>query len=119
MSISIVRSPSYALSLFRTHSSADKAVRNHTRNKDRTSPSPATARDRRWIYIWKPLPKKEHLFKKHLFTKQLSKLSIRAYIELCRGVGNSYEAAPLYSGNMPGSGLEGEPKEFQEARLAV
>jgi hypothetical protein len=43
-------------------------------------------------YMWAPLPEKEHLFKKHLFTKQLSKHSIGVYMELCRGVGASFEA---------------------------
>jgi hypothetical protein len=38
-------------------------------------------------YTWKALPGKEHLFK-----KQLSKLSIGAYMELWREVGVSFEA---------------------------
>lgn len=38
-------------------------------------------------YTWQILPEKEHLFKKHL-----SKHSIGAYRELCRGVGVSFEA---------------------------
>ena len=36
--------------------------------------------------LWAVLPEK-----KHLFAKQLSKHSIGAYMELCRGVGVSYE----------------------------
>jgi hypothetical protein len=43
-------------------------------------------------YMWGPLPEKEHLFNKHLFTKQLSKHSIGAYMELCREIGVSFEA---------------------------
>jgi hypothetical protein len=38
-------------------------------------------------YIWAAMPEK-----KHLFTKQLNKYSIGAYMELCRGVGVSFEA---------------------------
>ena len=38
-------------------------------------------------YTWQILPEKEYLFKKHL-----SKHSIGAYRELCRGVGLSFEA---------------------------
>ncbi|KAI9767656.1 MAG: hypothetical protein M1840_005527 [Geoglossum simile] len=38
-------------------------------------------------YTWKVLPEKTHLFEKHL-----SKHSIGAYMELCRGVGISFEA---------------------------
>ncbi len=38
-------------------------------------------------YTWQRLPGKEHLFEKHL-----SKHSIGAYRELCRGVGVSFEA---------------------------
>lgn len=41
-------------------------------------------------YTWHPLPEKEHLFRKHL-----SKHSIGAYRELCRGVGVSFEAVPV------------------------
>jgi hypothetical protein len=37
--------------------------------------------------MWVPVPEKEHLFK-----KQLSKHSIGAYMELCRGVGVPFEA---------------------------
>jgi hypothetical protein len=58
-------------------------------------------------YIWKPLPNKEHLFKRYLFTKQLSKQSIGVYTELYREVGNSFEAAP------------GDPKEFREVRVPI
>ena len=39
------------------------------------------------LYTWQILPEKKYLFK-----KQLSKLSIGAYRELCRGVGISFEA---------------------------
>ena len=39
------------------------------------------------VYIWASLPEKEHLF-----NKQLSKHSVGAYVELCRGVGVSFEA---------------------------
>ena len=38
-------------------------------------------------YVWSVLPEK-----KYLFSKQLSKHSIGAYTELCRGVGVSFEA---------------------------
>ena len=38
-------------------------------------------------YTWAPLPEKEYLFR-----KQLSKHSTGAYMELCRGVGASFEA---------------------------
>ncbi len=38
-------------------------------------------------YTWQTLPEKQHLFEKHL-----SKHSIGAYRELCRGVGVSFEA---------------------------
>ena len=38
-------------------------------------------------YLWTIIPEKEYLF-----TKQLSKLSIGAYMELCREVGKSFEA---------------------------
>jgi hypothetical protein len=55
-------------------------------------------------YIWKPLANKEDLFKKHLFVKQLSKQSIRVYMELYREVGITFEAASLLnSGNIRGS----------------
>ncbi|KAN0069235.1 hypothetical protein V8E54_012864, partial [Elaphomyces granulatus] len=37
--------------------------------------------------LWTAIPEK-----KYLFTKQLSKLSIGAYMELCREVGKSFEA---------------------------
>jgi hypothetical protein len=50
------------------------------------------------------MPKKEDLFQKDLFTKPLSKHSSGAYIELCNGVGEWFEAAPLFdSRNIPGS----------------
>ncbi len=42
--------------------------------------------------MWVPVPEKEHLFKPHLFEKQLSKHSISVYTELCWGVGRSFEA---------------------------
>jgi hypothetical protein len=38
-------------------------------------------------YMWNAL-----LERQHLFTKQLSKHSVRAYMELCREVGKSFEA---------------------------
>ena len=38
-------------------------------------------------YAWSVLPER-----KHLFTKQLSKHSVGAYVELCREVGKSFEA---------------------------
>jgi hypothetical protein len=56
-------------------------------------------------YMWAPLPEKEHLFKKHLFTKQLSKHSIGVYMELCRGVGASFEAV-AQPGLNTGAGIE-------------
>ena len=40
-------------------------------------------------YAWSALPEREHLF-----TKQLSKHSIGAYMELCRELGKSFEAVP-------------------------
>jgi len=54
-------------------------------------------------YTWQMLPEKEHLFKKHL-----SKHSIGAYRELCRGVGTSFEAvlAPKSSNAAVGKVLE-------------
>ena len=71
-------------------------------------------------YVWKPVPKKEHLFRKELFEKQLSKHSIGAYMELCRGVGVSFEAAPLFnSGNMPCSEPEGEPGKVRVMLLVL
>lgn len=42
------------------------------------------------LYTWQRLPEKNHLFK-----KQLSKHSIGAYRELCRGVGVSFEAVAV------------------------
>lgn len=55
-------------------------------------------------YTWQILPEKEHLFKKHL-----SKHSIGAYIELCRGVGVSFKAvlAPESSNTAEQKLLEG------------
>jgi hypothetical protein len=38
-------------------------------------------------YMWNALPERQHLF-----TKQLSKHSVGAYMELCREVGKSFEA---------------------------
>ena len=46
-------------------------------------------------YEWKPLPGRENLFNEDLFTKQLSKHSIGAYMELCRGVEVAFEAAVM------------------------
>jgi hypothetical protein len=61
-------------------------------------------------YEWKPVSKKENPFRKELFPKQMSKHSIKAYMELCRGVGNSFEAVPSSNtGNMLYSEPEGEP----------
>lgn len=45
-----------------------------------------TADDR---YLWSRQPEREHLFE-----KQLSKHSYRAYMELCREIGISFEAIP-------------------------
>jgi hypothetical protein len=46
-------------------------------------------------YEWKLLPGKEDLLNEDLFTKQLSKHSIGAYMELCRGVEVSFEATVI------------------------
>lgn len=46
-----------------------------------------TAEDK---YTWVPQPGKEHLF-----DKQLSKHSIRAYMELCQDVDETFEAVAL------------------------
>lgn len=43
-------------------------------------------------YSWAALPGKESLFKQKLFQKHLSKLSIGPLIELCHGVGNTFQA---------------------------
>ena len=50
--------------------------------------------DARDGYIWKVLPEKQYLF-----AKQLSKLSVGAYMELCREIGKSFEAivSPTYN----------------------
>ena len=55
-------------------------------------------------YTWQILPEKEHLFKKHL-----SKHSIGAYRELCRGVDVSFEAvlAPESSNAVEWTVVEG------------
>jgi hypothetical protein len=54
-------------------------------------------------YKWSVLPEREHLF-----TKQLSKYSIGAYMELCREVGKSFEAVPPSQppGDLTGQSLE-------------
>jgi hypothetical protein len=57
-------------------------------------------------YTWQMLPEKEHLFKKHL-----SKHSIGAYRELCRGVGVSFDAVLA-----PESSNAGEMKPLTERR---
>lgn len=55
------------------------------------------------------MPDKEELFRKELFEKQMSKHSTGAYMALCRGVGKSFEAAPLFkAGSMPSSEPDGE-----------
>jgi len=46
-------------------------------------------------YEWKPLPGREDLFNEDLFPNQLSKHSIGAYMEICRGVEVSFEAAVM------------------------
>src|SRR6516162_538187 len=58
-------------------------------------------------YIWKVLPGKEHLFKKHL-----SKHSIGAYMELCREVGVSFEAVPA---SKPNKCSQVEAQQSQES----
>lgn len=45
-------------------------------------------------YAWTALPEKENLF-----TKQLSKHSIRAYMELCREVSKSFKATEPRNAN--------------------
>ena len=47
-------------------------------------------------YDWKPLSGKEDLFNEELFTKQLSKHSVGAYIELYRGLEVSFEAVVTF-----------------------
>ena len=59
-------------------------------------------------YTWQILSEKEHLFKKHL-----SKHSIGAYRELCRGVGVSFEAVLA-----PGSSNTTEQKLLKERGVA-
>ena len=55
-------------------------------------------------YIWAVLPEKQYLF-----SKQLSKHSIGAYMELCRGVGVSFEALPdSESGKASTAAAQGE-----------
>ena len=64
------------------------------------------------LYTWKILAEKEHLFK-----RVLCKHSIRAYRELCRGVGVSSEAILA-----PASSNAAESKvseERREARVCV
>ena len=46
-------------------------------------------------YEWKPLPEKENLYNEDLFTKQLSKHSLGAYMELYRDLGVSFQAAVM------------------------
>ena len=48
-----------------------------------------TSEDR---YAWRVLPEKEHLFRKDILRKHISKHSIEAYRHLCRAIGNSLEA---------------------------
>ena len=43
-------------------------------------------------YAWNVRPERKHLLRKGLFRKQLSKHAVGAYMELCREVGNSFEA---------------------------
>jgi hypothetical protein len=45
-------------------------------------------------YTWKMLPEKTELLSK-IFEKNLSDYSIRAYKELCQGVGVTFEAVPV------------------------
>lgn len=45
-------------------------------------------------YLWTAIPEK------YLFTKPLSKLSIGAYMELCREVGKSFEAIGVLEGDV-------------------
>src|SRR5436190_357914 len=60
-------------------------------------------------YEWKPLPGMENLYNEGLFTKQLSKHSLGAYMELYRGLGVSFQAAVMVlcklcaSANVPAS----------------
>jgi hypothetical protein len=60
-------------------------------------------------YEWKPLPGMENLYNEGLFTKQLSKHSLGAYMELYRGLGVSFRAALMVlcklcvSANVPAS----------------
>jgi hypothetical protein len=62
-------------------------------------------------YIWKALPEKQHLFEKHL-----SKHSVGAYVELCRGVGISFEAVPALA---PTTDAGGIPQDEDRAELMV
>ncbi|MCJ1426426.1 hypothetical protein MMC29_004329, partial [Sticta canariensis] len=52
-------------------------------------------------YMWNALPERQHLF-----TKQLSKHSLGAYMELCREVGKSFEAVARDSSGASFSGDE-------------
>jgi hypothetical protein len=56
-------------------------------------------------YTWAVLPEKQYLF-----SKQLSKHSIGAYMELCRGVGVSFEAL---ADSEPGKAPQGERAEVR------
>lgn len=59
-------------------------------------------------YLWSVLPER-----RHLFTKQLSKHSVGAYMELYREVGKSFEAvAQTTSDNLVGDETEVGPKHF-------
>lgn len=60
-------------------------------------------------YTWQVLPEKNHLFR-----KQLSKHSIGAYRELCRGVGVSFEAVLA-----PGSKIAEGSKPFEAAEVCL
>jgi hypothetical protein len=46
-------------------------------------------------YEWKPLPGNENSYNEGLFTKQLSKHSLGAYVELYRGLGVSFQAVVM------------------------
>jgi len=63
-------------------------------------------------YTWHILPEKQHLFKKHI-----SKHSIGAYRELCRGVGVSFEA--ILSHDSSNAAGRKSLEERSEARVCV
>ena len=62
-------------------------------------------------YAWRIVPEKEHLFRKEILNKHLSKHSIGAYRHLYRAIGESLEA-------VPSSGSHSTVKEAYETSMA-